>query len=89
QDPEMLEDIRLATGVDLRMSEANKRKKKKKKIESGLTELGIEENTVRKRLEKKLLNRASVKRIGAALEADERRRNEEKFHHQFNYSLNN
>ncbi|CAF3723451.1 unnamed protein product, partial [Adineta steineri] len=41
QDPEMLEDIRLATGVDLRMSEANKRKKKKKKIESGLTELGI------------------------------------------------
>jgi len=54
QDPEMLEDIRLATGIDLRM---NKTKKKKKKNESGLTELGIEENTVRKRLEKKILNR--------------------------------
>ncbi len=33
--------------------------------------------------------RSSLKRIGAALDADERRRNEEKFHHQFNYSLNN
>jgi hypothetical protein len=53
QDPGMLEDIRLATGIDLRMNE----KKKKKKKESGLTELGIEENSVRKRLEKKLLNR--------------------------------
>jgi hypothetical protein len=103
QDPEMLEDIRLATGIDLRMT---KKKKKKKKKESGLTELGIEENTARKRLEKKILNRynneyfilifiifkknlfsTSLKRIGAALDADERRRNEEKFHHQFNYSL--
>jgi hypothetical protein len=56
QDPDMLEDIRLATGVDLRMSVVNKKKKTKKR-ESGLTELGIEENTVRKRLEKKLLNR--------------------------------
>jgi hypothetical protein len=57
QDPDMLEDIRLATGIDLRMNEGNKKKKKKKKNESGLTELGIEENTVRKRLEKKLFNR--------------------------------
>ncbi|CAF0789418.1 unnamed protein product [Rotaria sp. Silwood1] len=88
QDPEMLEDIRLATGIDLRMNEENKKKKKKKK-ESGLTELGIEENTVRKRLEKKLFNRSSLKRIGAALDRDERRRNEEKFHHQFNYACNN
>jgi hypothetical protein len=32
--------------------------------------------------------RTSLKRIGAALDADERRRNEDKFHHQFNYSLN-
>jgi hypothetical protein len=56
QDPDMLEDIRLATGVDLRMNVVNKKKKTKKR-ESGLTELGIEENTVRKRLEKKLLNR--------------------------------
>lgn len=55
QDPEMLEDIRLATGVDLRMDAANKNKKKKKK-ESGLTELGKEEDTVRNRLERKLLN---------------------------------
>jgi hypothetical protein len=58
QDPEMLEDIRLATGIDLRMNET---KKKKKKTESGLTELGIEENTVRKRLEKKILNRYEKK----------------------------
>jgi hypothetical protein len=35
-----------------------------------------------------LFFRSSLKRIGAALDADERRRNEEKFHHQFNYSLN-
>ncbi|CAF0997889.1 unnamed protein product [Adineta ricciae] len=89
QDPEMLEDIRLATGIDLRMDAANKRKKKKKKIESGLTDLNKEHDTVRNRLEKKLLNPSALKRIGAALDADERRRNEEKFHHQFNYALNN
>jgi hypothetical protein len=59
QDPEMLEDIRLATGIDLRMNET--KKKKKKKNESGLTELGIEDNTVRKRLEKKILNRYEKK----------------------------
>ena len=56
QDPEMLEDIRLATGIDLRMDAANKRKKKKKKIESGLTDLNKEHDTVRNRLERKLLN---------------------------------
>jgi hypothetical protein len=61
QDPEMLEDIRLATGIDLRVNEGNKRKKKKKKIESGLTELAIEENTTRKRLEKRILNRYDEK----------------------------
>ncbi|CAF4460876.1 unnamed protein product [Rotaria magnacalcarata] len=88
QDPEMLEDIRLATGVDLKINQGNKTKKKKKN-ESGLTELAIEENTARKRLEKILFNQSSLKRIGAALDRDERRRNEEKFHHQFNYSLNN
>ena len=57
QDPEMLEDIRLATGIDLRIDERKKKKKKKKKIESGLTELGLEENTARKRLEKKIFKR--------------------------------
>jgi Fe-S cluster assembly ATPase SufC len=60
QDPGMLEDIRLATGIDLRMNE-NKKKKKKKKNESGLTELGLEENTARKRLERKILNRYEKK----------------------------
>jgi hypothetical protein len=57
QDPEMLEDIRLATGIDLRMNEGKKKKKKKKKKESGLTDISIEENTPRKRLERKILNR--------------------------------
>jgi Fe-S cluster assembly ATPase SufC len=59
QDPEMLEDIRLATGIDLRINESKKKKKKKK--ESGLTELGLEENTARKRLERKILNRYETK----------------------------
>ena len=36
----------------------------------------------------RFFSRTSLKRIGAALDADERRRNEEKFHHQFNYSIN-
>ena len=38
------------------MNEGTKKKKKKKK-ESGLTQLDLEENTARKRLEKKILNR--------------------------------
>lgn len=57
QDPEMLEDIRRATGIDLRMDAGKKKRKKTKKIESGLTELGVEESTPRNRLEKKLFNR--------------------------------
>ena len=57
QDPEMLEDIRMATGINLRMDDTNKKKKKKKKKQSGLTEFNIEENTVRKRLERKIFNR--------------------------------
>lgn len=56
QDPAMLEDIRRATGIDLRMNEPKKKKKKKKK-ESGLTELAAEENTTRKRLERKIFKR--------------------------------
>jgi UV-stimulated scaffold protein A len=56
QDESMLEDIRLATGIDLRIGSKTK-KKKKTKTESNLTELGLDENTPRKRLEKKLFNR--------------------------------
>lgn len=55
QDPEMLEDIRLATGIDLKIDEKKKNKRKKKK-ESNLTELGVEDETPRKRLEKIILN---------------------------------
>lgn len=57
QDPGMLEDIRLATGIDLRINEGKKKKKKKKKEESGLTALNAEENTPRRRLERKILKR--------------------------------
>lgn len=55
QDPEMLADIRAATGVDLQVDK--KKRKKKKTIASNLTDVNIEDNTPRKQLERKLLNR--------------------------------
>ena len=69
QDPELLGDIEAATGINLKMP--NKKGKGKKSKESNLTNIKAMQNTVRKRLEKKIFNRSSMKRVATDLNLSE------------------
>ena len=55
------------------------------KRHSSLVNIRESENTVRKRLEKKVLNRSSLKRIAAVNNRIDARRHRDKFADQFNY----
>lgn len=55
QDPQLLNEIKAATGIDLKIPE--KRSKGKKKKNEGLTNLKQINNTVRQRLAKKIVKR--------------------------------
>lgn len=94
QDPELLRDIEAATGVNLKMPEKRKSKGKSSKGKStkkpkypGLTDIKKTENTVRKRLEKKVLNKDTVKRVSATLDAMDQKRFLDKYGNQWNYAF--
>lgn len=55
ENAELIADINLALGKNLKSDEKNKKKAKKRKS-SNLTDIRKEENTVRKRLEKRIFN---------------------------------
>ncbi|KAM9329480.1 UV-stimulated scaffold protein A [Gastrophryne carolinensis] len=89
RDPELMREIEQATGEDLgssRIAQKNKKKGKKKKYPN-LTDLKQKANTTRSRLEKKVFNAGSVKRVISAMNQMDQRRHE-KFANQFNYALN-
>lgn len=85
QDPQLLKEIQAATGLDLKMPEKNKRRKKKDSKYPGLTDIKKKQNTVTRRLEKKVFKRGTVKRIAATLDKFDHRRFRDKFGDQFNY----
>ncbi|XP_075427353.1 UV-stimulated scaffold protein A isoform X2 [Ascaphus truei] len=91
RDPELMREIEEATGVDLGSSKYSKKgkggKKKGKKKYPNLTDLKQKANTSRSRLEKKVFNTGSVKRVISAMNQMDQRRHE-KFANQFNYALN-
>ncbi|XP_018410259.1 PREDICTED: UV-stimulated scaffold protein A [Nanorana parkeri] len=90
RDPELMREIEQATGEDLgssRFAGKSKKKKGKKKKYPNLTDLKQNANTTRSRLEKKLFNPGSVKRVISAMNQMDKRRHE-KFANQFNYALN-
>ncbi|CAJ0961197.1 unnamed protein product [Ranitomeya imitator] len=89
RDPEVMWEIEQATGEDLGSSRCHKKgkKKKKKKKYPNLTDLKQKANTSRSRLEKKVFNTRSVKRMISAMNQMDQRRHE-KFANQFNYALN-
>ncbi|KAM3940755.1 UV-stimulated scaffold protein A isoform 1-T2 [Leptodactylus fuscus] len=87
RDPELMREIEQATGEDLGSSRCHKKKKKKKKKYPNLTDLKQKANTSRSRLEKKVFNTGSVKRVISAMNQMDQRRHE-KFANQFNYALN-
>ena len=64
-DLDMPRDIEAATGVNLQTQ--SKKGKVKKAKESNLTDIKAMQDTVRKRLEKKIFNRSSMKRVATDL----------------------
>ncbi|CAH2299584.1 UV-stimulated scaffold A [Pelobates cultripes] len=91
RDPELMREIEQATGEDLGSSRYTGKgkiaKKKGKKKYPNLTDLKQKANTSRSRLEKKVFNTGSVKRVISAMNQMDQRRHE-KFANQFNYALN-
>jgi len=84
-DPDLLREVEQATGQDLGSSSSLKKKGRGKKS-SGLTNIDLEETkTTRKRLEKKLFNRGSMRRVAASLDKADTIRTKGKFSDQFNY----
>ena len=55
------------------------------KRHTGLADIRESENTVRRRLEKKVFNRGSLKRVAATMNRIDARRHKDKFADQFNY----
>ncbi|XP_015265572.1 PREDICTED: UV-stimulated scaffold protein A [Gekko japonicus] len=90
QDPEFMREVEAATGVDLGSSrytgKGGKNKGKKKKYPN-LTDLKQQANTSRSRLEKKVFDKAAMKRVVKAMNRVDQRKHE-KFANQFNYALN-
>ncbi|KAG8591201.1 hypothetical protein GDO81_000082 [Engystomops pustulosus] len=90
RDPELMREIEQATGQDLGSSKCHKKGQKKKGKKTkypNLTDLKQKANTSRSRLEKKVFNTGSVKRVISAMNQMDQRRHE-KFANQFNYALN-
>ncbi|XP_075994796.1 UV-stimulated scaffold protein A isoform X2 [Genypterus blacodes] len=87
RDAELMRDIEAATGEDLgseRLSKNGKRKKKKKY--PNLSDLKQNANTARSRLQRKVFNKSSMRRVSQVLSKADRRKHE-KFSNQFNYAL--
>jgi len=69
-EPDLLRDIEAAKGVNLQMP--SKKGKGKKTKESSLTNIKAMQDTVRNRLEKKIFNRSSMKRVATDIILSER-----------------
>ncbi|XP_032806787.2 UV-stimulated scaffold protein A [Petromyzon marinus] len=89
RDAELMRDIEAATGLDLGSSRPERGKgrgKGKRKKYPNLTDVKQLNNTARSRLERKVFNRASVKRVSAAMSKLDRGKHE-RFTNQFTYAL--
>merc|ERR1719464_103443 len=69
-EPDLPRDIEAAKGVNLQMP--SKKRKGKKTKESSLTNIKAMQDTVRNRLEKKIFNRSSMKRVATDIILSER-----------------
>lgn len=85
QNPELLAEIKVATGIDLKLPEKFKRKKKD---DSCLTNIKKEQDTTYRRLEKKLFKRSTVKKVARTLDNLDQKRFRDKFGDQFQYIHN-
>lgn len=90
RDPELMREIEAATGEDLGSSRTYGKGKKggkgkgKRKKHPNLTDLKQTANTSRSRLEKKVFNKSSMRRVAEVMNKIDKRKHE-KFANQFNY----
>ncbi|XP_010896992.2 UV-stimulated scaffold protein A [Esox lucius] len=90
RDPELMRDIELATGEDLGSSKTfgkHKKGKGKRKKYPNLSDLKKSANTSRSRLEKKVFNPSSMRRVTDVMNKMDKLKHA-KFANQFNYALN-
>ncbi len=85
-DTELINDINAASGKTV-IEMGKKKRQRKGKLKGNLTDIMKEEDTPRKRLERRLFNKKSLNKIGSILDSIEKRLHQSKFHHQYNYSL--
>ncbi|ODM91767.1 UV-stimulated scaffold protein A [Orchesella cincta] len=90
QDPEFLKDIEAQTGMDLTIRPPKRGKKKQTFSQQypGLTDVDKKKNTPRSRLEKKVLNKQSLKRVASTMDSLSHKRFRDKFGDQWNYAMN-
>jgi hypothetical protein len=90
QDPEFLKDIQAATGMDLTVRPPKRGKKKKTfaEVYPHLTDVEKKKNNPRNRLEKKVFNRGSIKRIAETMDSINHKKFKDKYGDQWNYSMN-
>ncbi|XP_068451079.1 UV-stimulated scaffold protein A isoform X2 [Clinocottus analis] len=87
RDADLMRDIEAATGENLGSDSVGKKGKgKKKKKYPNLSDLKQSANTARSRLEKKVLNKSSMRRVAEVMAKADKRKHE-KFSNQFNYAL--
>ncbi|KAM6952068.1 UV-stimulated scaffold protein A [Lycodopsis pacificus] len=86
RDAELMRDIEAATGENLGSDRVGKKGKGRKKKYPNLSDLKQGANTARSRLEKKVLNKSSMRRIAEVMAQADRRKHD-KFSNQFNYAL--
>ncbi|XP_028272355.1 UV-stimulated scaffold protein A isoform X2 [Parambassis ranga] len=87
RDPELMRDIEAATGEDLGSDRVRGKKGKgKKKKYPNLSDLKQHTNTSRSRLEKKVFNKSSMRRVAEVMNKADIRKHD-KYSNQFNYAL--
>ncbi|XP_074529376.1 UV-stimulated scaffold protein A isoform X2 [Halichoeres trimaculatus] len=87
RDAELMRDIEAATGEDLGSDRVGKKKKGKKKKYPNLSDLKQKANTARSRLERKVFNKSTMRRVAQVMSKADKRKHD-KFSNQFNYALN-
>lgn len=88
RDEELMRDIEAAMGEDLGSGRVGSKKRKgKKKKYPNLSDLKQSSNTSRSRLEKKVFNKSTMRRVAQVLSKADRRKHD-KFSNQFNYAMN-
>ncbi|XP_040029963.2 UV-stimulated scaffold protein A isoform X1 [Gasterosteus aculeatus] len=86
QDVGLMRDIEATTGENLGSDRVGKKRKGRKKKYPNLSDLKHSANTARSRLEKKVLNKSSIRRIAEVMAKSDQRKHD-KFSNQFNYAL--